>query len=134
MTATPHPHTFSILIVEDDSMVCLSVSRILAREFPGSRVYCADNGHNGLETFRSHTPEIVITDINMPVMDGIEMSREIKAIRPDTKFIVVTGHFDRQYLESFEAIGYVEYIVKPLEFNKLFAAVEKCLAGIRVDS
>lgn len=133
MTAPPN-HPFTVLIVEDDSMVCRSVSRILTKEFPGSCVYCAEDGQSGLEIFKNYTPEIVITDINMPIMDGIGMSREIKAIKPDTKFIVVTGHFDGQYLESFNAIGYVDYIIKPLDFNKLFSSIEKCLTEILANS
>jgi YesN/AraC family two-component response regulator len=125
---------FSILLVEDDAIVCLAISRILTREFPDSTVYTANNGPTGLELFKKYTPEIVITDINMPVMDGIEMAGEIKFIRTDTKFIVVTGHFDRNYLERFGKIGFVDYLVKPIDFNKLFAAIEKCRAGITVGS
>jgi len=132
MVATPSPAPFSILLVEDESTVCLALSRILTREFPESTVYTAESGIAGLELFKQHSPEIVITDINMPIMDGIEMAEEIKAIRNDTKFIVITGYFDKNYLERFGEIGFVDYIVKPVDFNKLFAAIEKCLAEILV--
>ena len=132
MVTTPSFAPFSILVVEDDSIVCLAVSRILTKEFPDSTVYIAENGSAGIELFKKHTPEIVITDINMPNMDGIEMASEIKSIRTDTKFIVVTGYFDKNYLERFGEIGFVDYIVKPVDFNKLFAAIEKCRAEIPV--
>lgn len=132
MVATLSPAPFSILLVEDESTVCLALSRILTREFPESTVYTAESGIAGLELFKQHSPEIVITDINMPIMDGIEMAEEIKAIRNDTKFIVITGYFDKNYLERFGEIGFVDYIVKPVDFNKLFAAIEKCLAEMLV--
>jgi YesN/AraC family two-component response regulator len=117
---------FSILFVEDDTIVCHSVGRVLARQFPEATVYTAENGLAGLELFKEHTPGIVVTDINMPVMDGIEMAGAIRTIRPDTKIIVITGYSDKNYLERFIEIGFVDYIVKPVDFGKLFAAIEKC--------
>jgi YesN/AraC family two-component response regulator len=122
--------TFSLLFVEDDTMVCLSIGRILARKFPDATVYTAENGQIGLELFKGHSPEIVITDINMPVMDGIEMAGKIKSIKADTKFIVLTGYSDKNYLERFSEIGFDDYIVKPVSLGKLFAAIEKCRAEI----
>jgi len=128
MSTTRSLAPFSILFVEDDNVVCLTIGRILAREFPDSTVYTAENGLIGLELFKEHTPEIVITDINMSVMDGIEMARKIKLIKTDTKFIVITGYSDNNYLEKYSEIGFEDYIVKPLDIEKLFAAIEKCRA------
>jgi YesN/AraC family two-component response regulator len=101
---------------------------MMAREFPGVTVYTAEDGQMGLELFKEHTPEIVISDINMPVMDGIEMAGNIKAIKPDTRFIVLTGYSEKDYLEKFSAIGFCDYIIKPVDLDKLFAAIEKCHA------
>jgi len=129
VTAQPHGY-FSLLFVEDDEMVCLSIGRILARQFPDTTVYTAENGLIGLELFKVHTPEIVITDINMPVMDGIEMASRIKSISNETKLIVLTGYSDKNHLERFSNVGFDDYIVKPVDFGKLFAAIEKCRAGI----
>jgi YesN/AraC family two-component response regulator len=120
--------------VEDDNIVCLTVSRVLGFEFPEATVYSAENGQAGLEQFKLHSPEIVITDINMPVMNGLEMASEMKALRPDTKFIVVTGHYDKEHLARFSEIGYVEYLVKPLDFKKLFAVIKAYRSGMRGES
>ena len=122
--------SYSLLVVEDDTMVCLAIGRMIARQFPDATVYTAENGQIGLEIFKEHSPEIVITDINMPVMDGIEMAGKIKSIKADTKFIVLTGYSDKNYLERFSEIGFDDYIVKPVELRKLFAAIEKCRAKI----
>ena len=122
--------SFSLLFVEDDTIVCLAIGRMIARQFPDATVYTAGNGQIGLELFREHTPEIVITDINMPVMDGIEMAGNIRSIKAGTKFIVLTGYSDKNYLERFSEIGFCDYIVKPVDFGKLFAAIESCRAEI----
>lgn len=126
MTTARSSDSFSLLFVEDDPIVCLAIGRMLAREFPGATVYTAENGRIGLELFKEHTPEIVITDINMPVMDGIEMAGKIKEIKSDTRFIVLTGYSEKNYQEKFSAIGFYEYIIKPVDLDKLFAVIEKC--------
>lgn len=131
MVSAQLPAPFSLLFVEDDNIVCLAISRMIAMEFPDATIYTAGNGLVGWELFKEHTPEIVVTDINMPVMDGIEMAGKIKLIRTDTKFIVLTGYSDMNHLEKFSEIGFDDYIVKPVDFGKLFAAIEKCRAGIR---
>ena len=122
--------SYSLLFVEDDTMVCQVIGSMIARQFTYATVYTAENGQIGLELFKEHTPEIVITDINMPVMDGIEMAGKIKSIKADTKFIVLTGYSDKNYLERFSEIGFEDYIVKPVDLGKLFAAIEKCRAKI----
>ncbi|GAC1451067.1 MAG: hypothetical protein PVSMB11_12200 [Desulfuromonadaceae bacterium] len=130
MVTVPSLASFSLLFVEDDEVVCLAIVRILARQFPDTTVYTAENGRIGLELFEEHTPEIVITDINLPVMDGIQMAGKSKSIKSDTKFIVLTGYSDKNYLDKFSEIGINDYIVKPVDLGKLFAAIEKCRTEI----
>jgi YesN/AraC family two-component response regulator len=55
---------------------------------------------------------------------------EIKSIRDDTRFIVITGHSDENYQERFSELGCVDYIIKPIDFGKLSAAIERCRAEI----
>jgi len=119
---------FKLLFVEDDAVVCHAIGRMLAREFPGARVYTADNGQRGLELFREHAPEIVLTDINMPVMNGIEMAERIRELQPATSFIVLTGYSEKGYLDRFKAIGFYDYIIKPADLDRLFDTIERCHA------
>lgn len=119
---------FKLLFVEDDVMVCKAIGKMLAVEFPSAEIYSAESGQQGLELFRKHRPEIVITDINMPLMNGIEMAEQIKAVAPDTSFIVLTGYSEKSYLESFNAIGFYAYIIKPVDMDRLFDLVDQCHA------
>ncbi len=118
----------SLMVVEDDSAALDLLCTMIARKYPNFRVLSAENGEAGLALFSKEEPEIVITDINMPVMDGIEMARAIKAMKPDTRFIVLTAYTNRVYLEKFIEIGFSAYILKPVEFGKLFGAIDNCLA------
>ena len=119
--------TVSILIVEDNRSASQIIARMVAMNFPDAVIYSADNGKTGVELYKTHTPDIVITDIQMPKMDGIEMAIEIKLIKPDFKFIVFTAHGDGNLVEQFNDIGVHTYLLKPLDLNELMGAVGKCI-------
>ncbi|OGR26022.1 MAG: hypothetical protein A2X83_12310 [Desulfuromonadales bacterium GWD2_54_10] len=127
-TALKSKSTNSILIVEDDKAARDVLGIMIAMKFPDTRLYFAENGRTGVDLFKEHAPEIVITDVNMPLMDGIEMAREIKAQKTDTMFIAITGYSDRNYPEKSNDIGFTEYIKKPIQFAMLFEAINKCIA------
>jgi YesN/AraC family two-component response regulator len=122
----------SILIAEDDKTTRNILALMLAKKFPDITFYFAENGKLGVELFKERTPEIVITDVNMPVMNGIQMAVEIKALNRKTKFIVLTAYSDKieNCMESFGQIGLSDCLPKPLEFGKLFAAIEKCVEEV----
>ncbi len=125
--------SLSILIVEDDPSAIEIILLMIPLNFPEVTIYGALNGTQGVELFKEHLPDIVITDINMPGMDGIRMAEEIKAMKADTKFIVLTGYSDKVHLDKFIDIGITDYMLKPIDFKKLFAAIEKCIAGIELE-
>ena len=105
---------FSLLLVEDDKLAREMVARMIALEFTQCTIYTAENGKKGLELFRKHTPDLVVTDINMPEMDGIEMARAIKAINPDATYIVLSARNEVENVNKFKKIGYCAYVMKPL--------------------
>jgi YesN/AraC family two-component response regulator len=121
---------FSILVVEDDKVTRELIGLMFGRKYPNAAVYLAENGKVGVELFEMHSPDIVVTDINMPVMDGIRMAGEIRAMEAATKFIVLTAYSDMDYLDKFTDIGFSDYLTKPIEFDRMFAAMEKCFAEI----
>jgi YesN/AraC family two-component response regulator len=124
------PSGITLLIAEDNKDVREIAGLMIARRFPQITIHYAENGRAGVELFKEHPADIVITDISMPVMDGIQMAGEIKTMKADTKVIVLTAHSDRHHSERFGAIGINEYIVKPIMFGTLFAALEQFIAEI----
>ena len=125
--------SISILIVEDEKVIREVIGDMISTKFPDVAIYLAENGKLGVKLFKEHMPEIVITDIRMPVMDGIEMAGEIKPIRTGTKFIVLTAFSNTGYYEKFNEIGFHDFLPKPIEFDKLFVAIEKCFAEIAME-
>jgi YesN/AraC family two-component response regulator len=120
----------TILLVEDDEDTIEIAGTILALRFPEFTFHFATNGREGIDRFREHPADIIITDIDMPVMDGIQMAVEIKGIKADTKIIVLTGHSYKKRFEKFSEIGVNEFIMKPVMFDKLFGAIERCIVQL----
>jgi len=124
------PRSISILIVEDDAAARDSLCNLIALQYPAMRVHCADNGQSGLESFRRHAPDLVVTDISMPVMDGISMAAEIRALNRDVAITALTSYSDARFLLKSIEIGIDHYLVKPLVCEKLFAVIDKNIAII----
>ena len=120
----------SILYVEDEAEAREMVSSMLVRRNRGLRLLTGENGADGLRLFREHRPEIVITDISMPVMDGIQMSAQIKELAPDTIIIAVTAFSDTPFLMDAIEIGFNHYVLKPIDYVTLFAVLDKSIEAV----
>ena len=121
----------SILLVEDDPNACVIISSLLEMKYPKAHVCSAINGREGLDLFRTHLPEIVITDVNMPEMDGIQLLGTIGTIKPDTKAIVVTAYSDRKNIDRISSAGlHIVLIPKPIDFGALITSIDQCIATL----
>jgi len=115
---------FSVMHVEDDTSVRESLMRFLKRRFDS--IFSAKDGAEGLELYIENKPDIVITDIQMPVMDGIEMSRRIKELNPDALVIITTAFNEKPYIQKTEELGITDYLKKPVVKDDLMQALRKC--------
>lgn len=115
---------FSVLYVEDDSSVRESLLRFLKRRFKD--VFTAKDGKEGFEIFEIENPDIVITDIQMPVMDGLEMSRMIKEKSPGTPVLITTAFNESPFLKKAEELGIEKYIKKPVIKEDILGSLADC--------
>jgi YesN/AraC family two-component response regulator len=113
----------ALLYVEDEPVTRSTIAAMLERQI--RTVYQAGDGKAGLEAFKAHRPEVVITDIRMPVMGGLDMAREIRALAPRTHIIVTTAHNDTDFFLDAIDIGIDLYVLKPVSRERLFAAIRK---------
>lgn len=122
----------SLLVVEDEAITLEALALILAKKYPNVAVHAASNGRAGLELFKTHSPGIVITDINMPEMGGVEMADKMHAINPAAKFIVLTGDPGMLFLGASVGNRFKidHHIDKPVDFLDLFAAIDQCMSEI----
>jgi diguanylate cyclase (GGDEF)-like protein/PAS domain S-box-containing protein len=120
----------ALLFVEDEPVARSTLSRMLARNYPGLWLHVAEDGVAGLALFRENRPGIVVTDINMPGMNGIQMAREIKKIEPEVVIVAVTANNDTSCLLSAIEIGIHHYVLKPVNYSELFGVIDKILEKI----
>jgi len=116
---------YTILYVEDDDEVRKVAVEYLSRIC--KTVYEAENGKVALNLWRDKKPDIIITDISMPKMNGIDMARYIRAEDQKTPIIVATAYTDQDYLMKAVELQLVKYIVKPITKDKLMGALELSL-------
>ncbi len=111
-----------LLYVEDDEAIREALSVMLKRVV--GKLYTAEDGSKGVELFREVEPDIVVSDIRMPVMDGIEMVKRIKDIDPKVPVIFTTAFGDSEYLKEAIDMGVQGYLIKPIEKRKLMEKLE----------
>lgn len=114
-----------VVIVEDEELVRRGI--ILAVDW--AKMDCvvvgeAANGQQGIETVRRHQPDIVITDVRMPHVDGLEMIAALREEGCIAQFIILTAYSDFKYAQSAVRLGASEYLLKPFEDHELEQAVE----------
>jgi CheY-like chemotaxis protein len=117
-----------ILIIDDEEAMRETLSAVLAQN--GHEVIVASNGREGLQRHTEHPADLIITDIVMPEMDGIEIISQIKRLRHETPVIAMSGNAHRElYAQVAKSIGAWLTLVKPFEPKVLVAAVEQILAS-----
>jgi len=123
--------TLSVLYVEDDNDTRTTIERLL-RPRVGT-LASAVNGAKGLEAFHALRPDIVITDIHMPVMDGLAMAQEIRTVDQNVPIVVITAFEQTDYLLRSIDIGVDRYVIKPVILERLIAALADCAHRIHTE-
>ncbi len=123
--------TLTVLYVEDDADTREQFSDFLRRSV--GILITAENGVAGLEAFKKHTPDIVITDILMPQMDGLTMAQEILGMMPSLPIIVITAFEQTGYLMRAINMGIEKYVTKPVNSYQLFESLINCAHRLRAE-
>ncbi len=118
---------FEILYVEDDEISRKSLSLIMKRKYPCATLHLAKNGKEGLEIFEKERPGLVITDIIMPVMDGIQMIKSIRSVCPDVGIIVTSASCEAETFFHDVNLDSRYYLCKPIDINRLFEVIDECI-------
>ena len=117
-----------VLVIDDDEEIRTLVKHMLVGE--GHEVEEAVDGAEGLRLFGKRPPDLVLTDINMPGLDGHDVIAAIRVLHADVPIIAVSGGGaipKDELLSKASALGAVEIIMKPFEFRQLVGAVERAL-------
>ena len=124
MLTSPNHYDISMLYVEDERVTREQVSRILQRIV--TDLYICENGREALDIYLDKRPDIILTDIMMPLMNGLELAREIRKLNRDSQIIMLTAYSDTEYLVECISLGVNQYVQKPVDFAQLTSAIESC--------
>jgi len=118
-----------ILLVEDEANLSRLLTDVLAcRGYQNVQV--ANDGYQGLERYKEHKPSLVLMDLEMPVMNGYDSSREIKKYDPNANIVLITGSPRSLIAQRTLNEGYVTQILeKPFSFDELLQTIEASLAA-----
>jgi YesN/AraC family two-component response regulator len=108
----------TVLYVEDDVETQMLIKRML--EFSVKEVFIANDGEEGLLIYKDKNPDIVLTDICMPNMDGLEMSEKIQEINSKQPIAIFTAFNDAEYLKKASELDIGTYILKPFDRKQFF--------------
>jgi len=133
MNAAPRATLPSILVVEDHRSLRFSLVIWLQCLFPGSLVQGVESGEEALEHARAARPDVVLMDINLPGIDGLEVTRRMKALAPTTAVVMLTTHDTPGHRRAAAKAGAAEYIAKR-DMETLLEATVQGLLQSRIRS
>ena len=116
-----------ILIIEDEAAIRRVLTKILSEENDTYQVEEAEDGVAGLEKIKNNDYDLVLCDIKMPKMDGVEVLEAVKKIKPEIPMVMISGHGDMETAINTMRLGAFDYISKPPDLNRLLNTVRNAL-------
>ena len=116
-----------ILVIEDEAAIRRVLIKIISEESDSYVVEEAENGLEGIEKFKDNDYDLVLCDIKMPKMDGVEVLEKAKKIKPEIPFVMISGHGDLDTAVNTMRLGAYDYISKPPDLNRLLNTVRNAL-------
>jgi DNA-binding NtrC family response regulator len=116
-----------ILIIEDEAAIRRVLGKIISEENDAYKVEEAEDGLAGMEKIKDNDYDLVLCDIKMPKMDGVEVLEKAKKIKPEIPFVMISGHGDLDTAVNTMRLGAFDYISKPPDLNRLLNTVRNAL-------
>ncbi len=116
-----------ILIIEDEAAIRRVLTKILSEENDSYKVEEAEDGLQGIEKVKTEDYDLILCDIKMPKMDGVEVLEAVKKIKPEIPMVMISGHGDLETAINTMRLGAFDYISKPPDLNRLLNTVRNAL-------
>ncbi len=117
--------SYTVLYVEDDVEVRQYMTEFLKHYC--KVLYTSDNAENALALYKAHQPDILLLDINLPGMSGIDLAVLIRKTDPFTRIVMSTAYTDKEFMLKAVELGLTRYLVKPVTSEDIFKAFHKCM-------
>lgn len=127
MTQNPLRH-LNILFVEDEENIRRHIANALG--YIVHEIKEASNGQEALEILKTFSPDIIMTDLEMPIMNGVELITTIRKKEIDSCIVVLTAYTSQEYLLPLINMHIEHYVIKPIRFEKMLAILQECCAKL----
>ena len=127
--SAPPPLLPAIVLADDEPTVRLLLLRMLAAVAPGYELIAVGTGHDALAAVGVRPVALLITDFNMPGMNGVELTQHVKATAPATRIVLLTAYVSAELEQLSKAAGVDHFLAKPFSFDQLAAIVRKSLGS-----
>ena len=117
--------SYSVLIVEDDPMVSMINEQYVLKGADFTIAGTCRNGNEAIEFLKSHTTDLILLDVYMPVMDGIAVLKKIREMKISSEVIMITAANDTTTIENTMHFGVLDYLIKPFAYERFNVALEK---------
>lgn len=122
---------FNVAIIDDEKWIRKLIIKLMPTgQFPIRIVGEAEDGEEGLELLKRYRPHIVITDIRMPVLSGLDLIQKIKTTLPRSEVIIVSGYDNFEYAQKAVKLGVMDFLLKPLEKAELHKAIGNAVGNL----
>lgn len=117
---------YKVVVVDDEPMAVKAICKIIEKYCPQFLVVgAAKEGKEALEVIRETSPDLVLTDIDMPLMNGLELIKAAKALMPDLCFVIISGYQDFEYVRDAIRSGVLDYLTKPIVPSQMRPTMER---------
>ena len=128
---TEKKNTYRVIIVEDEPLECMVLEDILKARYPEiEKITTAANGIDALKMAQEYMPDILLVDINIPVISGLEVIRQLHRHQFEGEILIVTAYDSFQYAKEAMRYGAVGYLLKPIQDQELYEYMEQCMKRI----
>lgn len=125
------PNKITVLLADDHALVRQTVAALLKAAGPFKVIGLAQNGREAVKLAQKLRPDVILMDIAMPILNGLEATREILAANPAAKVLILSAYSDDAYLERMTAVGAVGFLEKQTAAEFLTKAIHEVVAGRR---
>ena len=126
---------YRVLVVEDDNNIRKGLVKIISNmELPIESIYEAENGQHALKILGQQRPDIIITDIRMPAMNGLDFIEQVKASGSNARFVILSGYSEFSYAQRAISYNVFEYLLKPVKKGKLYQTLVKLMEQVKQET
>ncbi|MFA9372791.1 MAG: response regulator transcription factor [Poseidonibacter sp.] len=122
----------TILYAEDEEGIRENIADSLG--YYVKEVYQASNGAEAFDIYEEKKPDIILSDIHMPILNGIDFVKKVRLTNRTIPIVMITAHTDKEYLLEAVELHMEKYIVKPIELEELLDVLEKCIAVMDINN